>query len=143
MVFVPGGRLCCWVLGGGGGGGGGPCQGGHSTCRAFHRRTGKLTCQNIKSSSLPPSPAHSYGLQDSEDEADADEAPKKKRRARNAKEPKSPQSEKVPKLARVQKKFTAAEVKARAEKRKLTAIEVGGGCKRSSTATPVGSPPWH
>eukprot|EP00891_Asterochloris_glomerata_P009147 jgi/Astpho2/9147/fgenesh1_pg.00135_%23_11_t len=60
---------------------------------------------------------------DSEDEADADEAPKKKRRARNAKEPKSPQSEKVPKLARVQKKFTAAEVKARAEKRKLTAIE--------------------
>ena len=69
----------------------------------------------------------SSGLQGSEDEAGTDEAPKKKRKARAPKEPKSPQSEKAPRLARAGRKYTAPELRARAEKRELTAIEVGAG----------------
>ena len=86
---------------------------------------------------------YSYGLQDSEDEADADEAPKKKRSVRTPKELKSPQTEKAPKLARAGRRFSAAELKARAEKRELTAIEVGVGYKRCITVTLVSSPPLH
>ena len=91
---------------------------------------------HAQSSLLRTVPSH--GLQDSGGETDADEAPKKKRKARTPKELKSPQSEKAPRLARAGRRFTAAELQARAEKRELTAIEVGLG--RYSTVTLVSSP---